>query len=124
MSAKYLFAPLLIFAVSAGCTMDRTSSPNVMTVPPYLQSQNQLAQTQLAEMRVFHEKETSKMSEDMHIFQNREIERLAATGKELESRPPENPPTTHVQQGKWTNWFKKKNKDDAPLVSEASKNVR
>jgi len=60
------------------------SSPDIITVPPYWQSQNQHMQDHLAEMRAFHEKESAEMSEDIYIVRNREMERLEAAGKELE----------------------------------------
>lgn len=135
MSSKH-FALLLIFAVSAGCTLDRQSPPNVTAVPSYWQPQSQHEQSQLAEMRAFHESESAKMSENLHVFRNHEIERLAATGKDAEKvetvekvekeplRQAE-PTKTAEQRKKWTslNWFSKKSKNDAPLVSETSKKI-
>jgi hypothetical protein len=126
MHSKYLFTLLLIGAVSAGCNiMDRQPAPNVAAPPPYWQSQNRAAQSQLAEMRAFHEKESATISEEMHVFRNREIERLESAGKELEKERlwQEDYEKTLERREKRTSWFKKKNKDDAPLVSEASKKV-
>ena len=129
MSSRYLYILILLFAVSAGCAMLDRKPPEVATTPPYLQSQSELAQDQLDEMRAFHDKESAKMSEEMHVFRNREIERLAETGKELErdKRWQEDYERTLQRREKWTSWFKKKNKEDksdAPSVSGTSKTVR
>jgi hypothetical protein len=128
MSVRYLFIPFLIFAVSAaGCTRDRLSSADVAVVPPYWQSQSQLAQSQFEEMRKFHEKESAKMSEDIHTFRNSKTERLAATGKEMKNdqQQQENRPKPPALTKTWASWFKKKdNNDNAPLVSTTSHNVR
>ena len=123
MSIKYLSIPLLILTVSAGCTRDRLSSMDIAETPPYWQSQSQLAQNQLEEMRAFHENESAKMSEDILVFRNGKTERLAATGRELPP-PQEKSEKMANRSTKWTSWFKKKNKEDAPLVSETNKNVR
>ena len=133
MSIRYLFILFLLFAVSAGCTILDRRPPAVATAPPYLQSQNELAQDQFDEMRAFHDKESAKMAEEMHVFRNREIERLAVAGKELEKdqRWQEDYEKTLQRREKWnwsfSGWFKKKtndNKSDAPSVSGVSKTVR
>jgi hypothetical protein len=127
MSSKYLFTLLLMLVVPSGCnTFERRQSPNIVAPPPYLQSQNQLVRDQLAEMRAFHEKESAKISEDMHIFHNQEIERLATAGKELEKDRlwQEDYKKTVERREKWSTWFKKKDKgtkNEAPSVSEANK---
>jgi len=114
--------------VTTGCNTTQRSSPNVATIPPYWHSQNQQTHNQVAEMRAFHEKESEKMSEDLHVFRNREMERLEATSKELEKdRHRQHVEKTSEPSGKWTGWFKKKSKEseqDIPLVSEASKDLR
>jgi hypothetical protein len=130
MSSKYLFIPCLLVIVSAGCTVLERQPPEVATAPPYWQSQSELAQDQLDEMRAFHDKESAKMMEEMHVFRNREMERLANAGKELErdKRWQEDYEKTLQRREKWTSWFKKKNKEedrnDAPSVSGTSKTVR
>ena len=91
MSIKYLFVLLSAVVITAGCnTLYPQKAPNVTTPPPYWQTQDQLAhctttQRQLAEMRVFHDREIAEMTEGIHIVRNREMERLSATGKELEA---------------------------------------
>ena len=135
MPTKYLFTLLLIFAVSAGCNLlDRQGPPNVAETPPYLQPRNELAQSQLAEMRAFHEKESAQMSEGMRATHNQEMARLEAAGKELEKdkRWQEDYEKTQERREKWTTWFKKKDKNDtksaAPVmssrISSTNKNVR
>ena len=111
MSIKYLLIPLLMFALSAGCTRDRVPPPDIAKVPPYWQSQSQLEQNQLQEMRTFHEKESAKMSEELLVFRNGKTERLAATGKELKNEQ-EDSKKPADRSAKWTSWFKKK---DSPL---------
>jgi hypothetical protein len=133
MSAKYRFISLLMLVMTAGCTMlDQQSPPDVKMAPPYWQSQNRPAQSQFAEMRSFHEKESAQMSEEMHRFHNHEIERLQAAGKEWEKdkSQQQNNATTQDQKEKWS-WFKKKSKDtkkETPEVSsrldEVNKNIR
>jgi hypothetical protein len=129
MSSKYLFLSLL-FVVSAGCTMLDRRPPNLESAPPYWQPESQrVVQNQLEEMRVFHDKESAKMSEDIHIFRNQEIERLASAGKELEKDKlwQEDYEKTLKRREKWTSWFKKKDKEsisDAPLASGADKPER
>ena len=110
MPAKYLFALLLMFAVMPGCgLLDRHSPPNIVSAPPYLQSENQQMRDQLTEMRIFHEKESAKISEDLHIVRNREMERLGAASKELEKDRlwQEDYEKTLARRSKWTSWFKK-----------------
>jgi len=129
MSSKYHFVLLLTLVLSAGCNILDRSSPNVATTPPYWQPQGQHTQSQFDEMRAFHDKESAKMSEDMHVFRNREMERLAKAGKELEIEKyqQEDYEKTLERRERWTSWFKKKDKEsknDAPLVSETSKTVR
>ena len=131
---KHLFILLLLIFTAAGCTLlDRQPAPNVEVTPPYWQPQSQLAQEQLAELRAFHEKESakmSKMSDEIHIVRNREIERLEAAEKfvDEENRWQEDYAKTLEKREKWTSWFKKKKKDETPLVSNrtdsASKNTR
>ena len=77
-------------------------------------------------MRAFHEKEADKISEDVHVFRNHEMERLAAAGKELEREKPrqEVPQKMPEQRKQWASWFKKKDKNNTPLVSETNQNVR
>ena len=114
--------------------MDRQQQPNVAETPPYLQPQSELAQSQLAEMRAFHEKESAKMAEDLRIIRNGEMERLAATSKELEKnqRRQEDYDRTLDRREKQTSWFKKSekkdNNDSAPKVSSrigsTNQNVR
>ena len=134
MSAKYFFILLSVFAVSVGCNlMDRQPSPNVAETPPYLQPRSGQAQSQLAEMRAFHEKESAKMSEDMRVARSREMERLETVGKELErdQRWQEDYERTlerREKQGNWTSWFKKTDKNDkkqpAPVVSSRIGNTK
>jgi len=125
MSSKHLFSLLLMIIVSAGCGILDRSSPNVAALPPYWQPQGQAAPSQFDEMRAFHDKESAKMSEDMHVFRNREMERFATAGKELETdkRQQGSNETTVERQGTWTSWFKKKNKEGAPLVGETNKTL-
>ena len=129
MSSKYLFTLLQILILSVGCSLLDRSSPNVATTPPYWQPQGDHAQSQLNELRAFHDKESAKMSDDVHVFRNREMERLAHTGKELEidQRGQDDHEKNMERREKWTSWFPKKNKkseNDEPLVSETSKTVR
>ena len=131
---KYFFVLLLVSTVSAGCNMlDRQATPNVTTPPPYWQSESerQLSESQLAEMRAFHEKESAKIADDMRVFRNHEMERLESAGKELEKDKQwqESYEKTLEQRKKWTSWFKSKPKEttnDTPSmkVSEVSKNVQ
>ena len=135
MSIKHLFTLLLVFVVSAGCNlMDRQQSPNVAETPPYLQPQSELARSQLADMRAFHEKESAKMSEDIRVARNREMERLEVAGKELERDKfwQEDYEKTQERRAKWTSWFTRTNTNDkkntSPVVSNriggVSTNVR
>jgi hypothetical protein len=96
---------------------DRQPPPNIETTPPYWQSQSQLE-----ELRLFHEKETAnmaRMSEDVHVVRNREMERLEAASKELEREKlwQEDYEKTVEQRANWASWFKKKNKKEDPLTS-------
>ena len=112
---KHLFILLLIFATVVGCNLlDRQPAPNIKTTPPYWQSQRQLE-----ELRTFHEKESAKMSQEMHVVRNREMERLEAAGKELEKDKlwQEDYEKTLERRAKWTGWFKKKDKTEAPAIS-------
>ena len=85
MSIKHLFILLSVVTITAGCNMmDRQSTPKVATPPPYWQSQSQLEANHLAEMRAFHERKSAEMSEGVHVFRNREMERLTAAGRDLE----------------------------------------
>jgi|GEM_PF-2293955 len=144
MSKQHFFILPLVLAVTAGCNMlERQSAPNVTTAPPYWQSQSQQAETQLADMRAFHERESAELSDEMHVFRNREIERLAAAGKEMEREnsreagrehilhkgsTPANTPQTRARPEQreawsWTNWtsrFKKQNKGADSFVSSAA----
>ena len=123
MDTKRFCVLLLCSTLASGCHMlDNQKSPDVMTAPPYWQSQSQITQDQLSEMRAFHEKESSRISEDIHVFRNREVERLAANSKEMESAKPRQAKTqndsrteTPEQRDKWAwlNWFNKKNKPGA-----------
>ena len=95
--------------------LDRLKAPDLAETPPYLQSQEQLAQAQLEEMRAFHEKESAKMLEDVRVFRNGEMERLTRAGKELEKekRWQEDYEKTLERREKWSSWFTKK-KDAEP----------
>lgn len=128
MPVKHYLFVLSVFAVIAGCNLlDRQPAPNIVTVPPYLHSQSQ---SELEEIRVFHDKESAKILEDIHIVRNHEIERLEAAGKEIERDKlwQEDYKKTVEQREKWTSWFKKKNNNETPMVSsrtdETNKNVR
>jgi hypothetical protein len=115
MSPKCHFL-LLLFVVSAGCTILDRRPPNLESAPPYWQPESQrVVQNQLEEMRVFHDKESAKMSEDIHVFRNREMERLAKAGKELEKDKlwQEDYEKTIERREKWASWFKKKNKEES-----------
>jgi len=110
MPEKCFFTLLLVFTIAPGCGLfDRQSPPSVVTPPPYLQSQNQQMHNQLAELRVFHEKESAQIAEDMHVVRNREMERLGAVGKELEKDRlwQEDYAKTLERRSKWASWFKK-----------------
>ena len=118
MSTNHFFALLLVFTVSAGCSVvDRQSSSTVAETPPYLQPRSELAQSQLADMRAFHERDTAKMTEDLRAAHNREMGAFGTAGKELErdKRPPEDfgrtPPQPEKRTG-WTSWFKKTENDN------------
>ena len=110
MSVKNFFALLSLFAITSGCNwLDKQPPLDVMTAPPYLQSQSQRMQEQLMEMRAFHEKESAEISEDLHIVRNREIERLGATSKELENGHPPQEENGQVFKKRgimMTGWFK------------------
>jgi len=111
MSIKNFFALLLIFVIMPGCHFLDQSSPHVMTVPPYWQSQHQRMQDQLTDIRAFHEKESAEISEDMYIVRNREMERLEAAGKELEKerfKQEEDKATSSRRSGWQFGWFTKK----------------
>jgi len=118
MYTKYLFALLLVFVVSAGCTlMDKQQSPSVAETPPYLQPRSGQTQNQLAELRAFHEKDSAKISEDLRVAHNREMAKLEAAGKELEREKlwQEDYEKTQERRAKWmswTNWFKKGDKKE------------
>ena len=90
--------------------LDWQKASNLAEAPPYLQPQDQLVQNQLEEMRAFHEKESAKMLEDVRVFRNGEMERLALAGKALEKerRCQEDYEKTLERRAKWTSWFKKK----------------
>lgn len=123
MPTKHFFALLLIFAMSAGCNlMDRQTPPNVAETPPYLQPRSEQTQSQLAEMRVFHEKDFAKMSDDMHVARNREMERLGSAGKELAKDQlwQEDYEKTLERRAKWTSWFKKTGKEDKKGASSSN----
>ena len=132
--SKYSFVLLLMLAASAGChTLDRQPPPNVTAAPPYWQSQSQrqLAESQLNEMRTFHEKESAKLSEDVHVFRNHEMARLENAGKELEKDKlwQEDYEKTVERRKKWTSWFKsqpQENTKETPSMSmsNTSKDVR
>jgi len=114
MPIKYLFTLLSVLALSAGCNlMDRPQPPNIAETPPYWQPRSELANSQLAEMRAFHERESAKISEDMRVARNREMDRLAAAGKELErnQRWQEDYEKTQERRANWMSWFRKTNKD-------------
>ncbi|MCL2005637.1 MAG: hypothetical protein FWG73_05670 [Planctomycetaceae bacterium] len=115
MLIRHVFALLLFSLLASGCNvLDSRSSPSVMTVPPYWQSQNHTAQDQMADLRAFHEKESSNISEDLHVFRNREVERMAAESKEMKKSAPRQENQANGTESKeswaWLNWFNKKNK--------------
>ena len=112
LSSRYFLILLLIF-ISAGCSLERNVSLDVTSAPPYWQPQSQLAKTQLEEMSVFHDNEATKMSEDILVFRNSELERLAATGKEMKNEDIQREsPKTPERDTKWTTWFKKRASND------------
>jgi len=120
MSKKRVLVLLSAFVFLSGCNvLERQSSPDIMNAPPYWQSQNQLAQTQLDEMRVFHEQESSKISEDINLFRNGEVARMAATSKEINTKAAKTiKQSPHGQQNTnehrdnwaWLSWLNKKDK--------------
>ena len=135
MPTKHLFTLLITIAVSAGCNLiDRQQPPNVSETPPYLLPQSEFTRSQLEDMRAFHEKESAKMSEDIRVARNREMERLAAVGKELDRDKhwQEDYEKTQERRAKWTSWFTRTNKNDpkaaTPVMSSrigsTSTNVR
>ena len=135
MPTKLFFTLTLMFAVATGCNlMDRQTPPNIAETPPYWQPQSEIAHQQLADMRAFHERETAKMSEDIQVARNREMERLEATGKELEKERlwQEDYEKTVERREKWSNWFKKTEKETkteaSPIMTSrigaANQNVR
>ena len=117
-TTKVFFVLIFFFATAAGCSLlDRQPPPNIETTPPYWQPQSQME-----ELRSFHDKESAKMSQlsnEVHIVRNREMERLEAASKELEKEQhwQEDYEKTVERREKWSGWFKKKNKNDAPLTS-------
>jgi hypothetical protein len=127
---NYLFAPLLVLSVlTAGCNlMEQQTPPNVAETPPYLQPRSELAQSQLAEMRAFHDKESAQMTEEMRVIRNREIERLETAGKEIEQEKIwqddyEKTLEQREKRSNWiANWFKKKDKKDVLTASPATQN--
>ena len=121
---KYCLAFLLPLVITGCSFLERQQTPNIATTPPYWQSQSQLA-----EMRAFHEKESAKMSEEVHIVRNREMERLETAGRELEKeqRWQESYERTVERRERWGNWFSRRNKGGAQASSHAdgsSGNVR
>jgi len=130
MPKKYLFFALLTLLLASGCSLEKQPAPNVAEAPPYWLSQRERSQSQLTELRAFHEKESAEMSEDVHVFRNHEMERLAAAGKELEaeSRQQAHQKKQPEQQDKGIfSFFKKKRKDDtedAPSVSRTGGEVQ
>ena len=122
---KHLFILIFAFVLATGCNLlERQPPPNIETTPPYWQPQSQLEG-----LRTFHEQESAKMakmSEDVHIVRNREMERLEAAGKELEQDKlwQEDYEKTVERREKWAGLFKKKSQDDTPLVGETSKKVQ
>ena len=115
---KHLFILLVALVMAAGCNLlERQPPPNIETTPPYWQPQSQLEG-----LRTFHEQESAKMakmSDDVHVVRNREMERLEAAGKELEQEKlwQEDYEKTIERREKWAGWFKKKNQDDVPMTS-------
>ena len=125
---KHLFILLFALVMTAGCNLlERQPPPNIETTPPYWQSQSQLEG-----LRSFHEQESAKMakmSDDVHIVRNREMERLEAAGKELEQEKlwQEDYEKTVERREKWAGLFKKKNQDEAPMTgsrADEAKNMR
>ena len=113
MSTKNLFALLSVLVIVVGCkTFDWNRDPSVITPPPYWQTQSQ--QDELAEMRAFHERRSAEMSEGVNVVRNREMERMAVTGREMDREMDKKQPPS--PQGKamttpekrerwsWTNW--------------------
>ena len=114
MSTKSLFALLSVLVIIVGCkTFDWNREPNVITPPPYWQTQSQ--QNELTEMRAFHERRSAEMSEGVNVFRNREMERMAITGREMDGEMKKKQPPS--PQGKamttpekrerwsWANWM-------------------
>ena len=130
MPTKYFFVALLMFVLVSGCALEDKPVSNVTVAPPYWQSHNDRTQSQLDELRAFHERESTAMTENMYIFRNHEMERLAATGEELETenRRQANQENKPAPAQKWTFWFSKnKNKDDkdsTPAVSRTGGEVQ
>ena len=118
LTEKHLFILLLVLITMAGCgLLERQPAPNIETTPPYWQPQSQMD-----ELRSFHESESAKMSQmsdEVHVVRNREMERLEAAGKELdkEKRWQEDYEQTVERREKWASWFKKKGKNETPLIS-------
>jgi len=118
MSTNHLLTLLLVFAMSMGCSvMDRQPSSTVTETPPYLQPRSEQSHHQLAEMRVFHEKDTARMAEELRAAHSREMGSLVTTGKELErdQRQQDTSDRTQAQHEKrtgWTSWFKKTESDN------------
>ena len=108
MPVRKYFCALLVPIMMVGCAfLEQRPAPNIANTPPYWQPQNQLA-----ELRAFHEKESAKMSDEMHVVRNREMERLEAAAKDLEreQRWQESYEKTVERREKWGSWFKRGNK--------------
>jgi len=103
--------------------MDRQPLPDIAETPPYLQQRNEPAQNQLAEMRAFHENESARMSKEMHLVHNAEMERLGAAGKALERdyHWQEDYQKAQERRAKWTSWFKKAGNGGRPSSVTVSK---
>jgi len=104
--------------------MDQQQSPNIAETPPYWQPRSELVHSQqLAEMRAFHERESAKISEDMRVARNREMDRLATAGKALErdQRWQEDYEKTQERRANWMSWFRRSGnnapKDAAPPMA-------
>jgi len=123
--SKHFFVLLFTLTLSAGCNlMERHSPPTVAETPPYLQPRSELMQSQLAEMRAFHEEESAKMSEDLRSSHNREMASLEAVRREQEMdkrRQEEYAKTLERREQQWASSLKKTDngnkKSPAPVMT-------
>jgi hypothetical protein len=114
---KHIFTFWVFVLLITGCSLLQSpQKPQLEQVPDYYAPSDPMF-----DAKEYHSKEVDSMSNQVHIFRNREMDKLQVEGKREEDWQKDYTDTVKKRK-KWNNWLHKGN-DETLMMSDKAKEI-